>query len=102
MCAASALKPARKARRVQATPPQNPTFGDFVAAVVAEKDAATADIPVQILRIRGVEAVTGLRKSMIYLLKSRGEFPESVKLSRYSTGWFKHEVEQWIRSRPRS
>lgn len=51
--------------RVQATP-QNPTF------------AATADIPVQFWRIRQVESCTGLKKSMIYLLKARGEFPDSI------------------------
>jgi prophage regulatory protein len=89
MCTASAAKPVRKTR-MQTVPPQNST------------STAPADVPVEIWRIRRVENNTGLKKSMIYLLKSRGDFPESVKLSRYSTGWFRHEVEAWIRSRPLS
>jgi prophage regulatory protein len=85
MCStASTSKPARKTR-VQAIMPQEPTF--------------VVDVPVQFWRIRQVENCSGLKKSMIYQLMNEGDFPANVKISRYTVGWLRHEVEGWVRSR---
>jgi prophage regulatory protein len=53
----------------------------------------------KILRRPDVEAATGLKRSMIYLLVSRGEFPRPVKLSVRAVGWRDTDVAAWIASR---
>jgi prophage regulatory protein len=56
----------------------------------------------QILRRRDVEAVIGLRRSQLYAMIQRGEFPKPVKLGTGPTGavgWVKSEVEEWVRAR---
>jgi prophage regulatory protein len=49
-----------------------------------------------------VEAVIGLRRSQLYAMIQRGEFPKPVKLGTGPTGavgWVKSEVEEWVRAR---
>ena len=43
--------------------------------------------------------MTGLSKSTIYVLISRGEFPAQLKLSERASGWTLSSVEDWIDSR---
>ena len=50
------------------------------------------------LRLRAVMTKTGLSRSTIYLMISRGRFPRQVKLGERSVGWLEHEVEEWIRA----
>jgi prophage regulatory protein len=48
-----------------------------------------------ILRLPAVEKVSGHKKSQIYVLMAKGEFPRPVKLSEQSVGWFEDEIEAW-------
>ena len=48
-----------------------------------------------ILRLPAVEKATGNKKSQIYALMAKGEFPRPVKLSEQSVGWFEDEIEAW-------
>ena len=52
-----------------------------------------------LVRRKQVEAITGLKRSSIYALMQRGEFPRPVKLSARSVGWPLTAVEEWIRVR---
>ncbi len=36
---------------------------------------------------------------MIYLLMSRGQFPQSVKLSERAVAWDSEEIDKWISER---
>lgn len=56
-------------------------------------------IPISFMRIKQVEAVTGLSKSSVYDLVKAGEFPRPVKISAHRSGWVKAEVDEWSRKR---
>ena len=52
-----------------------------------------------IWRLPEVLRQTGLSRSTIYEMISRGEFPRQVKLSRRAAGWIANDVQEWIHSR---
>ena len=60
---------------------------------------STAPVPERLLRITQVEAATGLKKSSIYGLQSKGDFPKSVKLSRRAVCWPSSAIDAWIADR---
>ena len=49
----------------------------------------------QLIRLQQVETLSGLRRSQIYALTARGEFPTPTKLGAASR-WSLREVERWI------
>lgn len=58
------------------------------AAPVVQRD--------QYLRMPQVEQITGLKKSTIYLMMRRGEFPNAVKITPRCTAWAASRVYQWV------
>jgi len=52
-----------------------------------------------LLRLPQVRQRCGLSRSSIYLLVSRGLFPEPVPVGARSIAWVESEVEDWLRSR---
>ena len=52
-----------------------------------------------IWRLPEVLQQTGLSRSTIYEMISRGEFPRQVKLGRRAVGWNATDVEEWIHSK---
>jgi prophage regulatory protein len=54
----------------------------------------------RILRLPEVCARGGFKKSHLYEMVKRGEFPASLRLSKRIVGWRESEVEAWIKSRP--
>jgi len=55
--------------------------------------------PSNILRLPQVIKKTGLSRSTIYLLLSRGEFPAKIQLSTRSMGFLENEVDDWLLSK---
>lgn len=53
----------------------------------------------RLLRLPDVEAATGLKKSSIYLLQQRGEFPRCVQVTPRCVAWAESAVLQWIQDR---
>jgi prophage regulatory protein len=53
-----------------------------------------------LIRVREVERRTGLRRTSLYGLMSRGMFPRAVRLGGRAVAWRLSEVEQWIAHRP--
>ena len=53
----------------------------------------------RLLRLPDVEAVTGLKKSMIYLLMKRREFVPCVQLTTRCVAWPESRVLQWVQDR---
>ena len=53
----------------------------------------------QILRLKQVIEKTGLSRSVIYALISRGEFVTRIKLSPRTMGFLESEVNAWIAER---
>jgi len=54
------------------------------------------------LRLRDVEARTGLRRSHLYALAARGEFPKPLKLGDRASAWVAGEVDEWVMARIRA
>ena len=54
------------------------------------------EIPKQILRFPKVEEMVGMKKSTIYKRIREGTFPEPVQLGPKSTGFYRHEIEDWV------
>lgn len=50
----------------------------------------------QLLRLRQVEAKTGLKRSQIYLYMKDGIFPRSIKIGPTSVAWLESEIDDWI------
>lgn len=53
----------------------------------------------QIIRLPEVTKITGLAKSTIYKLVNEKRFPAQIKLTNFSSGWIKSEVEMWVDER---
>ena len=51
------------------------------------------------LRLPDVKAEVGLSRQTIDRLEAAGEFPRRHRLSPRCVGWWRHEVEDWKRSR---
>mgnify|MGYP000072936531 FL=1 len=50
----------------------------------------------RIMRLKEIIEKTGLSRSTIYNLISKGEFPKQVDLGARSVGWVDTEVEEWL------
>lgn len=54
---------------------------------------------VSLVRIVDVMARTGLKKTALYDLIRRGEFPTAVPIGKRAVAWDSREVDDWIRDR---
>jgi|LakMenEpi03Aug12_release.lakeMendotaPanAssembly.Ray.scaffolds.fasta_scaffold2981034_1 prophage regulatory protein len=52
-----------------------------------------------LLRLADVQRRVGLKRSTVYELIRRGEFPPPIHLSRRCTAWLAEEIEAWIKAR---
>ena len=55
--------------------------------------------PRRILRLPEVEAKVGLGHDTIYRGAREGWFPKPLKLTERSSGWFEHEIDEWLEKR---
>ena len=51
------------------------------------------------IRISEVKSTTGLSRSHIYDLISKGAFPRQYKLGERASGWLESEILMWIQSK---
>ena len=56
----------------------------------------------RVIRLPDVMRQTGLSKSEIHALMTRGLIPQSIKIEPRATGWYEDEVQHYINTRPRS
>lgn len=54
---------------------------------------------IKMLRRPAVEATTGLCRSTIYDLMSKGQFPKPIKLTSKAVGWRDADIQQWLKTR---
>ncbi len=59
-------------------------------------------VPTRILRRPAVQTVTGLSRSSIYDLMSKGLFPRPIKLTGKAVGWTERAIMDWLDSRERA
>ncbi len=50
-------------------------------------------------RLDKVMAETGLRRTHLYELASKGEFPRQIKIGKRACAWLAAEVQDWKKSR---
>jgi prophage regulatory protein len=55
-----------------------------------------------ILRMPAVEKASGHKKSQIYDLIAKGQFPRPVRISQQSVGWYEDEIMAWQEARERA
>ena len=55
-----------------------------------------------VIRLPAVRQKTSLSRSSIHRLEAQGKFPGRVRLGENSVGWYEHEIEEWLASRPRA
>lgn len=55
--------------------------------------------PRTILRIAVVLRRTGLKRTMLYDLIAKGQFPKQVSLGARAVGWYEDKVDEWVRNR---
>ena len=55
--------------------------------------------PESIIKIKQVQAITGLSRSGLYQKIVDGNFPKQIKLGVRASGWILSEVEGWIAER---
>jgi prophage regulatory protein len=55
--------------------------------------------PRTILRIEVVLHRTGLKRTMLYDLIAKEQFPKQVSLGARAVGWYENEVDEWVRNR---
>lgn len=53
----------------------------------------------KIIRLPEVMAKVGLKKSAIYNMIRRGEFPVQIRLGLHASGWVESEIDDWVISR---
>ncbi len=58
--------------------------------------ATEARQPDRLLALPDVEQVTGLKKTTIYGLIKKGEFPRPIRLTRRASRWPASQVQAWI------
>lgn len=58
----------------------------------------------QILKLPAVQLMTGLSRTSVYRLEAEGKFPRRVRIADggHAVGWYLHEIEDFISSRPRA
>ena len=56
----------------------------------------------RLLTRREVEAMTGLSRSTLYALMSRGTFPRPLRVGGRAVRWSLAEIERWIANLPRA
>lgn len=52
--------------------------------------------PDRIIRMKTVQARTGLSRSTIYRKMTEGTFPPQLKISANGAGWHESEINRWV------
>jgi prophage regulatory protein len=77
----------------RALPPSLPTTN------ASASDSTTSARPIRIIRIRQVLELVGLKKTAVYDLRQKGDFPRPVRITGRAIGWVEEEVHRWIAER---
>ncbi|SEO74236.1 transcriptional regulator, AlpA family [Luteibacter sp. UNC138MFCol5.1] len=59
----------------------------------------TSASPIRFIRLPDVLKQTGLSRSYVYKLESKGQFPRRVKLGVLASAWIESEVQNWCADR---
>lgn len=54
-----------------------------------------------VIRLPAVLKKTNLSRSTIYRLEAEGKFCVRVRLGENSVGFYEHEIDEWLATRPR-
>lgn len=55
-----------------------------------------------VIRWRRVKELVNLSRVTVWRMERRGLFPGRVQLGASSVGWWEHEIQAWLDSRPRA
>jgi prophage regulatory protein len=69
------------------------------ASTETVSDPSAQQPETSLIRRKDVERLTGLSRSRIYDLMSKGKFPKPVSLGAKSVAWLETEAREWIAAR---
>ncbi len=72
---------------------------DAPSTTVSAPPGRRQEVPGRVLRQAEVCALTGLSRTTIWRLETRGDFPRRRKLGRQAVGWMEDEVRAWVDAR---
>jgi prophage regulatory protein len=52
----------------------------------------------RILRLQEVMDRTGMSRATLYAAMKRGDFPQSIQISKRCVGWLEADIEAWIKA----
>ncbi len=73
--------------------------GKSIGDVLEQDGTRGTSAGLNILRLPAVCRITGLRRSTIYRMQARGQFPQRVKIGARAVGWIEREVREWLAER---
>ena len=56
----------------------------------------------RILRVADLEDLLNLSRTTIWRMRRAGEFPQPIRLSANTVGWFAHVIDEWLAERPQA
>lgn len=68
-------------------------------ASVSPAGGAPVPTGLRMLRVPEVSARTGLSIATLHRMRTKGLFPEPVRLSEHTVAWPEHELDAWIAAR---
>jgi len=74
-----------------------PANGGPLSHGTAYQDAVHI-VPIRLIRMPAVRAMTSLSKAWIYALERQGKFPKRVKIGERISAWVEGEVAQWVQA----
>lgn len=69
--------------------------------VIDAREIQSPDPKLRLIGLRAVMRMTDRSRSSLYRDVELGRFPAPVRTGEKSRAWYLHEVEDWIRERPR-
>jgi prophage regulatory protein len=74
----------------------NPPSGPRLRLVHSARPVPACE---RLLRLPDVEGIVGLKRSTIYELMKKGEFPRQISISRRFSAWPESVVQTWVQTR---
>lgn len=66
-----------------------------------ESDKIGANFPVRAVRLDELPQIIGLTTRTIRTLMNTKNFPIPIRLTKKAIGFYEHEIQEWLKNRPR-
>ncbi|RAO74950.1 helix-turn-helix transcriptional regulator [Dyella jiangningensis] len=74
-----------------------PANGGPLSRGIAPTETASV-VPIRLIRMPAVRAITSLSRAWIYALEKQGRFPKRLKIGDRTSAWVEAEVIAWVQA----